>query len=121
MCPDGRVQIGRGDVTLLPNPREPYEIQDGLMTFEKQTFTGETVELDGHTFVGCTFRRCVMVFSGTTEMSLTGCRFEDVEWEFGGPAARVLSFLHAIYQNGRDGEEFVRAIFRNFKKPLPRG
>jgi uncharacterized C2H2 Zn-finger protein len=115
------VQIGREGVTLLPNPELTNEIQDGLMTFEKQNFQNETVELDGHTFVNCTFRRCVMVFSGTTEMSLTGCRFEEVEWEFGGPAARVLSFLHAIYQNGRDGEEFVRAIFRNFKKPLPRG
>lgn len=88
------------------------------MNIEKQSFENERVALDNHNFTNCTFRHCVLVYSGTTEMSLTNCRFEEVEWEFDGPAARVLSFLHATYQNGRDGEEFVRAIFRNFKKPL---
>ena len=88
------------------------------MNIEKKTFENEHVVLDNHTFVNCTFRRCVLVYSAMEEMSLTNCRFEEVEWEFDGPAARVLSFLHGTYQNGRDGEEFVRAIFRNFKKPL---
>jgi uncharacterized protein YjbI with pentapeptide repeats len=88
------------------------------MNIEKQNFQGERVVLDNHTFVDCVFRRCILVYSANTEISLTNCRFEEVEWEFDGPAARVLSFLHATYQNGRDGEEFVRAIFRNFKKPL---
>ena len=88
------------------------------MNIENQTFANERITLDSNSYTGCTFRKCVLVYSGVSEMSLTSCRFEDVEWEFTGPAARVLSFLHATYQNGRDGEEFVRAIFRNFKKPL---
>lgn len=88
------------------------------MNIEKQSFQGERVVLDNHTYVDCTFRRCVLVYSATSDISLTNCRFEEVEWEFDGAAARVLTFLHATYQGGRDGEEFVRAIFRNFKKPL---
>ncbi|HEX8450770.1 MAG TPA: hypothetical protein VF647_01670 [Longimicrobium sp.] len=88
------------------------------MNIENQAFQDERVVLDGNSYTNCTFRRCVLVYSATAEMSLTNCNFEMVEWEFDGPAARVLSFLHATYQNGRDGEEFVRAIFRNFKKPL---
>ncbi|MBD0321419.1 MAG: hypothetical protein ICV87_13855 [Gemmatimonadetes bacterium] len=88
------------------------------MHIENQSFTGERISLDNNSYTGCTFRQCVLVYSGVSEMTLTSCRFDEVEWEFTGPAARVLSFLHATYQNGRDGEEFVRAIFRNFKKPL---
>lgn len=88
------------------------------MNIENRSFQDEQVVLDGNTYTNCTFRRCVMVYSATSEMSLTNCRLEGVEWAFDGPAARVLSFLHATYQGGRDGEEFVRAIFRNFKKPL---
>lgn len=88
------------------------------MNIENQNFTNERITLDNNSYTGCTFRHCVLVYSGVSEMTLTNCRFDEVEWEFSGPAARVLSFLHATYQNGRDGEEFVRAIFRNFKKPL---
>jgi len=88
------------------------------MIFEKQTFENQHVVLDAHEYTNCTFRHCVLVYNGTEELSLTNCRFDEVEWEFGGPAARVLSFLHVTYQSSKDGEEFVRAIFRNFKKPL---
>lgn len=88
------------------------------MNIENHNFVNERVALDNNSYSQCTFRQCVLVYSGTSEMSLTNCRFDEVEWEFTGPAARVISFLHATYQNGRDGEEFVRAIFRNFKKPL---
>ena len=88
------------------------------MNIENQNFTNERITLDNNSYTGCTFRQCVLVYSGTSELALTNCRFDEVEWEFTGPAARVLSFLHATYQNGKDGEEFVRAIFRNFKKPL---
>jgi hypothetical protein len=67
---------------------------------EGETFTNETVVLDGNDYLNCTFTNCEIIFNGTASVSLNGISFNDCRWTFGGPAGMTINFMTALYQAG---------------------
>jgi hypothetical protein len=73
---------------------------EALVRVENSTFEGVDVVLDGNEYVGCVFRRCTLVFSGSAGVALQNNRIEDCSWRFDGAAQRTLAFMSALYQGG---------------------
>jgi hypothetical protein len=65
-----------------------------------QTFTQETIQLDGEAFTDCEFKRCRLIYAGGEPPVLKGCRFDDCDWRFEGAAARTLEHLKVIWGAG---------------------
>lgn len=83
------------------------------MDHKDQIFEGSTVELDGNSFVNCTFRDVTFVFGGG-QLDMTNCQMESFRFQFAGDLARG---LHALYQLfGTDG---MLSIIRGFTQPSP--
>ena len=70
-----------------------------------KTFQDERIILDGHTYDGCTFERCELVFFGAAVTTLTNNHMIDCTWRFEGNAALTLAFLRALAEGG--AEEMV--------------
>ncbi len=70
------------------------------MTATAKTFVGERIILDGHTYDGCTFERCELVFNGAAATTLTNNSIIDCTWRFEGSAALTLAFLRALVEGG---------------------
>jgi hypothetical protein len=79
-----------------------------------RNFHDITVQLDGGTFVGCTFERCTLVISGLIPFHLEGCNFPTCKWEFAGPAANTLGILTQLYAGG--AKELIEKTFDNIRK-----
>lgn len=80
------------------------------MIAQGQTFTGQTIQIDGCTFIQCTFVKCNMSFSGLIPANIDRCTFDrDCTWSFRGPAHETLRFLAGLYQFG--GSNVVEATF----------
>jgi hypothetical protein len=84
-------------------------------------FTGQTygrdmiVELDGNIYRRCIFDGCRMRFCGGPIPTFDDCIIKNVTWAWGGPAAKALEFLSALYNHfgapgRRDAEEMIRNI-----------
>jgi hypothetical protein len=85
-----------------------------------QTFTGARVVLDGCTFEGCAFRRCVLVYTGTLPVVLARNSFDaGCRWELSGPARSTLEFLGHLYRSG--GERLVENTFDQIRGKPPAG
>jgi hypothetical protein len=80
------------------------------MIAKDQTFEDITISLDGGSFYNCTFRRCKLQFSALLPVVLTGCHFDNCNWEFAGPAVNTVGFLAAMYKGG--ATEIVERTFR---------
>jgi hypothetical protein len=65
-----------------------------------ETFTNQTVVLDGNDYRNCTFTNCEIVFNGTASVSLNGISFNNCQWTFDGPAGLTINFMTALYQAG---------------------
>ncbi|HTE53657.1 MAG TPA: hypothetical protein VK698_22535 [Kofleriaceae bacterium] len=70
------------------------------MTVTAQAFVDERIILDGHTYDGCTFERCELVFNGAAPTVLTNNSIVDCTWRFEGSAAVTLAFLRALVEGG---------------------
>lgn len=79
----------------------------------EETFTDETVELDGADFVGCTFEGCELVYrGGEIPRRVEGNTFRDCRWRFEGAAGRTVRFMAALYRGLDDlGEQIVERTF----------
>jgi len=84
------------------------------MIAQNQTFNDITVYIDGGTYTGCTFTRCVMVVSGILPAQIAGNKFIECKWEFSGPAANTVGFLISLYAGG--ASDFVEKIFDAIRK-----
>ena len=84
-----------------------------------KTFTKTSIPLDDHSYLGCTFTHCKMIYAGTTAVRLVNCRFLNCSWRFAGPAARALVFMRDLYAMGGDGATLVEATFENIRKRKP--
>jgi hypothetical protein len=85
--------------------------------FNDTIFEDTGVDLDGHSFVGCTFNRCRVMYSGGNFVDLKVNTFRDCFWEFKGPAAHTLQFLRALYHGCGGGRELVEQTMRQFGVP----
>jgi hypothetical protein len=84
-----------------------------------RTFTGETLQLDGNEYVGCTFRRCQLVYSGGQIPRFDGCAFDASPFNFQGGAGNALHFLRELYHAGLG--ENVEALFEHIRRNPPPG
>ena len=69
------------------------------MEYMRRTMTGE-VDLDGNTFVHCTFENAVLVYSGGKQPQFLGCDLRDCTIRFSGPAERTVRLLKAFGTTG---------------------
>jgi hypothetical protein len=84
------------------------------MIAQNQTFNDITVYIDGGTYTGCTFTRCILVVSGILPAQIAGNKFIECKWEFAGPAANTMVFLTSLYAGG--ASDFVEKIFDAIRK-----
>lgn len=74
-----------------------------LLPIRDQEYEGLEVEVDGHSFIGCTFRKCRMKFRAKTPAHFERCNFEYCNWVLAEAAALTLDLIHGISAMG-DGE-----------------
>lgn len=82
--------------------------------FTDQNFFEKSVVLDGSSFVNCVFSRCTMVYSGGEMPTMSGCRFDDCAWQFGGDAANTIAFLSGMYRGGFD--RLIESTFHEIRR-----
>lgn len=86
-----------------------------MAELKNQTFSDQTVDMDGNTYDGCKFERCVLRYSGNRSVQLNGCRFEGCTLSLDGAAANTIGYLAAIHQGlgdwGKNNvENLIKAI-----------
>jgi len=75
------------------------------------------VKLDNNEFVACHFKNCRLEFGGTGPVSMSNCNFDNISWEFSGPAENTLRFLKGLYHGmGEGGRQLVEATFDDIRK-----
>ena len=84
------------------------------MVTQQQTLKNLKIQLDGETFVGCTFESCELIFSGLMSATFVDCTFgENIKWEFDGPASHTIAFMTALYRGG--AAKLIENIFREIR------
>ena len=83
------------------------------MTFERQTFDSETVELDGNTFTDCQFQGCEIIYRGGEPPFIRDVNFNDCEFVPKDAALDTIQFLGLMYSTGlkkpiEETLEFIR-------------
>ena len=53
-----------------------------LLKHEDTVFEDQTIYATGNAYVGCTFRRCVLVVVGASNMVFDACDFQACVWHF---------------------------------------
>jgi len=87
------------------------------MEFRDRTFKNETVNLDGNTFTGCTFRECVFVYKAMDVFTLTASHFYDCKFSLAGPAMLTLQALAMFYRGmGDGGKALVENTFESIRQ-----
>ncbi len=88
------------------------------MVTQQQSLKNLKIQLDGGTFVGCTFESCELVFNGLMGATFVDCVFgENIKWRFDGPASNTIEFMTALYQGG--AAKLIENIFRQIRGETP--
>ncbi|MDF1606907.1 hypothetical protein PZ897_01820 [Hoeflea sp. YIM 152468] len=82
--------------------------------FSNRSFVEKAVMLDGSTFSDCVFSHCRLVYSGGDIPVLTGCQFNECNWQFSGDAANTIAFLSSMYQGGFD--RLIESTFHEIRR-----
>lgn len=82
----------------------------------KKSFRNETIQLDNNQFDHCQFDNCQLVFSGTGNIGLSNCSFNDCIWTFGGSAANTIQFMTALYAMGGGAKDLIESTFDNIRR-----
>jgi hypothetical protein len=85
------------------------------MHAENQTYTRQTIHLDGCSFYNCVFDRCRMIYAGLMSNTLNTCKLIDCTWSFEGPALNTVQYLSALYADGGDSAKLVEATFNDIR------
>lgn len=78
-------------------------------------FSDRRVDLDGQTFVDCTFERCTLVFSGGALPIFHKVTFDSCHWQLDGAARHTALFLVLLRDIG--GSEVVDKFIEDLRKP----
>lgn len=111
----GRATQGRLLLERLHRPRahrsaDTADAPSSARTYEGQTLTGRVL-LDGASFENCRFVDAVLVYRGVMGLGLSGCAFQNVRFEFEGPAANTLAVLQAMTAPNSGMREVVKRSF----------
>lgn len=78
------------------------------------TFTNSRVDLDNVAYDSCKFSDCLVVYSGRSPISLSGCDFKNCTWKLEGPAQNTIMFLRLMNTSFGDfGQEMVQKIIES--------
>jgi hypothetical protein len=65
-----------------------------------RVFEDQEVHVDGLRFIGCTFKRCIFVYSGGALPNLDSCVSDSCDWSLRGAASRTIELLRGLYISG---------------------
>ena len=106
--------VGTGTPAASADTGQPAQT---LTTVTKQSFTEQTVQLDGRLFEDCTFANCTLVYSGHTPASFAQCRFTATKWQVNAAAENVMQFLGTLYrEGGESGRQWVEGVVGEITK-----
>ena len=72
--------------------------------------SGDSVHVDGATFVRCTFDNASLIYSGGRHPDFQDCTLENVGWQFEGEALRTIQMLQAL-GSSPNGKFFIEDLF----------
>ena len=91
-----------------------------MYTYQNNSFSGETIELDGSAFRQCSFEDCTLRFCAAGSTELSGCTFAGSQLVADGAAKLTLSYLRAFYHGlGAWGRGCVDEMFEAIRRPDP--
>jgi hypothetical protein len=79
-----------------------------LLAHREVVFEDATVYVTGHAYLGCTFRRCTLVYNGGAG-NFERCRFEGCVWH-----------VNMVVHDAGDWDEFMANTAAAITKSLPR-
>lgn len=88
-----------------------------MATYNRNTFIGQRLQLDGNTFSGNTFQNCVLVYGGGP-LNFSDNNLHGVQWEFVDAAARAVALLSSFYQQGGSSKQFVETLLSTYGKQV---
>jgi hypothetical protein len=75
--------------------------------------------IDGNTYTDCRFENCKLVYRGGEIPRISGCHFENCQWQFEDAAERTLIFMRQLYHGmGPGGAQLVEATLAQLRQPL---
>lgn len=84
-----------------------------------KTFSSASETIDGNTYTDCRFDNCKLVYRGGEMPRISGCHFENCQWQFEDAAERTLVFLRQLYHGmGTGGAQLVEATLAQLRQPL---
>jgi hypothetical protein len=85
-----------------------------------KTFSHASETIDGNIYTDCRFDNCKLVYRGGEMPRISGCHFENCQWQFEDAAERTLVFLRQLYHGmGPGGAQLVEATLAQLRQPLP--
>lgn len=88
------------------------------MLYEEQTFSEQTVEVDGNEYLQCAFDHSILIYSGSTPVRLERNTFVDLRFALKGPALNTVVFLASLYQQDGQAKEAVETLFQGIRQGL---
>ncbi len=83
-----------------------------MAVFRNETFSNETIILDGNQYTGCKFNGCRLLFNGGDLPVMQSCELNDSPFQFGGAADRTLTLMASIHQGmGPGGKQLIENTF----------
>ncbi len=84
-----------------------------------KTMTNVSEVIDGNTYTDCRFDNCKLIFRGGEIPRISGCHFENCQWQFEDAAERTLIFMRQLYHGmGAGGAQLVEATLAQLRQPL---
>ena len=82
-----------------------------MATFTAKTFNNQTLQVDGHEYVGCTFNGCRLTYSGGAVPMFTDFKMEGCTFALEDAADRTIAFLTSLARTGSGGVSMVKELF----------
>jgi hypothetical protein len=84
-----------------------------------KSFSNASETIDGNIYTDCRFDNCKLVYRGGEMPRISGCHFENCQWQFEDAAERTLVFLRQLYHGmGPGGAQLVEATLAQLRQPL---
>ena len=83
-------------------------------TEQSKAFSSTIIDLDGRSFIKCSFTNCTFTYAGGKLPVISDCTFNDCRWQFAENAANTIAFLSGMYNGGFD--KLVEDTFHEVRK-----
>jgi hypothetical protein len=81
------------------------------MDIRNRRFDGESLQLDGQSYVDCVMSGCTLDYEGVGPIRLESCDIEDCQITYRGAAAMTIETLQTIAKSGPQGLDHVMRLF----------